>query len=351
MKSWKTSFCELSLRNIGLLPIVFCWLLFPFTAHPQGEQNLSPKAKKYLQEFFEIAEQNSLLRDSVNWPEFREFVYSKAVNAQSLKDCYKPIEWGLAYIQDGHSFFLGAERSKEVLGLSTDSLKETTGPIRIPGPSPTGEVKDEIGIIKIPWFISGDRRICQHFADTLQEVVKSLDSHSLKGWIIDLRENGGGYNWPMHAGISALYEEDTVGYYLYPDGHSTPWILKNGVYDQGDPEDGGVSHPYRLKNQYLPIAILLSAETASSGETLVVSFLGSHRVKTFGEATKGATTGNDVFILSDGSHLFLSTCRFADRNGRAYFGPIQPDIPTDDSAEFDSINSLERAVEWVQSLN
>ena len=83
--------------------------------------------------------------------------------------------------------------------------------------------------------------------------------------------------------------------------------------------------PYMLERNQPPVAVLIGSQTASSGEAIAVSFRGREQTRFFGEATAGLSTANKGFSLSDGARIVLTTATFADRTGKLYGGPIQPD--------------------------
>ncbi|WP_281178505.1 S41 family peptidase [Amycolatopsis jejuensis] len=89
---------------------------------------------------------------------------------------------------------------------------------------------------------------------------------------------------------------------------------------------------------------LTSRHTASSGEATLVAFRGMPRVETFGASTAGVATGNEVFSLSDGAKLLVTSVVDVDRTGRVYGNvAIEPDhlvSPADAEAV---------AVQWVRA--
>lgn len=304
------------------------------------QKNISKKAKNYLKAYVEIVQENALHRDLIDWRAFSDSLYKHAASAQTEADCYAAINKTLPLLNDGHSFLMTAEQTAEWKQPSPKNQKDT-----IPGPVPKGFLMDSVAYIDLPWFHSGNERSCQLFADTLQSVVQKLDANKVKGWVIDLRDNLGGNNWPMHAGISALYQDSIVGSYTFPNGNKDLWVIKNnGLYDH-DTLVGKTSTPYLLKNRDLPIAILVNQSTASSGETVLVSFLGSKRVRTFGTPSHGSTTANELYPLSDGAQLLLTVAWYADRNGTIYKAPIKPNETFTDGKA-----CLKRAIEWIQNF-
>ena len=96
----------------------------------------------------------------------------------------------------------------------------------------------------------------------------------------------------------------------------------------------------RISAAGAPVAVLIGPHTTSSGEMTAIAFRGRPATRFFGEPTAGYTTGNQVFDLSDGAHLVVTSVYVEDRNGVGFTGAISPDETTPvDQAD-------ERALAW-----
>ncbi|WIX78400.1 S41 family peptidase [Amycolatopsis carbonis] len=94
--------------------------------------------------------------------------------------------------------------------------------------------------------------------------------------------------------------------------------------------------------------MLTSARTGSSGEATLIAFRGLARARTFGQATAGLATGNEVYHLSDGAELLITTVREVDRTGRVYGNtPIEPDHPLPATATTDEV--IAAASAWLHT--
>ena len=83
---------------------------------------------------------------------------------------------------------------------------------------------------------------------------------------------------------------------------------------------------------------------ASSGEAVLISFVGAAHARSFGEPTAGFATANVAFDLPDGALLAITTARMADRTGRTYGNtPIAPDELVGNG------DVLNTAIEWLGS--
>jgi len=76
----------------------------------------------------------------------------------------------------------------------------------------------------------------------------------------------------------------------------------------------------------VPLAVLIGPQTASSGEAVAVAFRGRPHTVIFGQRSRGLSTSNNQFRLSDGAILNLSVSVFADRQGRRYGDELDPDV-------------------------
>jgi len=240
---------------------------------------------------------------------------------------------------DVHSFFMSANEYKNWLTNGSEVNK-----IQFP----KSKIIEECGYISVPSFHGGNQKLIVSYADSLQIAIHSLNSSKIKGWIIDLRENTGGNQEPMIAGLGPLFSSEKLGSLIDVDNKYDSWYYRNGKYF-GDGYPGcSVSNPVILTSK-LPIAVLTSNVVGSSGEIDVISFIGNARTQSFGQATPGLTTGNTSFDLMDGSKIFLSSKVMADRNNKQYFGSIKPDIQIDNNIVHGTDVVIKAAVEWLKS--
>ena len=210
-------------------------------------------------------------------------------------------------------------------------------------------IDDSYGYLKIEGF-EGDEALQKKLATDIQDVIASLDQGHLKGWIVDLRLNGGGNMHPMIAGLGPLLGNGDLGSFLGPN-ENPKWSYRDGSEIVGK-ETQVTIKPYLLKNTNLPIAILISPMTASSGEATAISFIGAPHTTVIGTPSAGLTTGNTMETLSDGAAINLCECVEADRTGKKYGGSITPKlIVKDDWSKFGSPKDpvILAAKKWLAS--
>ena len=184
--------------------------------------------------------------------------------------------------------------------------------------------ENEIGYIKVPEFIGNDA-LSKAFAERLQNIIKSLDQNNVNGWIIDLRDNKGGNMWPMLLGIGPIIGNGTAGYFVNNKNVFMKWGYNEGETFVERSIKSKLDNAYQLKNVNKKIAVLINSNTASSGEAIAVAFKGLPKTRFFGNKTRGQTTANSTFYLSDSSMIALMVGVYADRNKTLYGKPIIPD--------------------------
>lgn len=210
----------------------------------------------------------------------------------------------LRSLGDGHSFLNSPDGVQEAVRISKAEIQHATWRMFRPG----------IAVIHVPMFRATDDELERVFANSIREALRTGREAGARAWIVDLSGNRGGNMWPMLDGLSPLLGEEGMGSFRFRDGSSSPWTLKGheGIIDVPD-----------LRS--VPVAVVTSGRTASSGEAVAVAFRGRPLTRSFGGATSGFSTSNTTYKLADGSRLYLTTAVFEDRNGNRYGGKLVPD--------------------------
>ena len=299
-----------------------------------GAGEMSATARSYLTELLDIMQANSINRKTIDWPVFRQTVVGVDSTAQTIQDLYPRIRGALSLLNDHHSFYVGPDstviRSPSLTTACTDPMP------------PAVHVPDDIGYVRVGSF-SGIGPGETAFAQGIQDAIRAGDRGNLAGWIVDLRNNGGGNMWPMVAGLGPILGDGTAGAFVDPDGGTTRW----GYRDNASIYNGSplviVTTPYRVLRADPRVAVLTNCRVASSGEAVVIGFRERRDTRSVGTATYGLSTSNDEFPLTGGGTLFLCTSTMADRTGRMYGKVVAPDEEIADPAEM-----VRRAIEWLR---
>jgi C-terminal processing protease CtpA/Prc len=254
-------------------------------------------------------------------------------------ECYKVLkEYTTTKLKDGHSFFCSPAEWKAMIEEGKHPVSGKTLQNY-----PSGKMlNNNIAYIKLPSFVSNDKALISHYADSAQNMIATFDAQNPKGYIIDLSDNGGGNCFPMIAGIGPLIGNGVCEMSFSGDGSISELIYNDGWTGRDSTLVFAKSNPYHLKNANKPIAVIYGNETASSGEVTAIAFIGLPNAKSFGQATGGYSTRIDNFEMSDGAYLNLASGVNADRNKNKFGGKIKPDVETKDRE-----TALSEATKWI----
>ncbi len=163
----------------------------------------------------------------------------------------------------------------------------------------------------------------------LLDSIKKYDQPGLKGWIIDLRYNGGGNMWPMLVALRPFLEDGELGSFRSANLIQAWTLEDNDVYLDGKTQsDGtsGASMTYKIKNGSKKIAVLINRRTASSGEAVAIALRTVKAAKFFGTTTNGFATANRPIRLGNKETLILTTSEMYDYKGVHFPQGIKPDF-------------------------
>ena len=302
---------------------------------------MSVEAFDYLETALDYIEENSVKCDEIDWKILREEIYEYARDSQSPSDTYPAIRLALSKLNDNHSQF---RIPKDVDNDEEHNVPEYSF-------KPKGKlIENKIGYLLVPGFV-GDSKAVNEYATIIQKLIVTIDFSDPCGWIIDLRHNDGGNMWPMLAGIGPILgdgqvgsfvssDEELVGYWIYSDGQA-------GV-DGSEISAQVTGEAYQLQAPLPPVAVLIGRRTASSGEAIVVSFIGRPNTQSFGQPTRGLVTGIELHYLEDGAAIGVASVYFADRTSQVYKDRIIPDNIIDEYASADDSDpTLTVATKWL----
>ncbi len=283
---------------------------------PEEVLEMASVARNFLFELIDIMQNNSVNRNTIDWQIFKISVFESAAEAQTIPETYDGVRTALQLLGDNHSSFRGANN----VFIYEGELNCNYDDLNVPA------IPSNIGYVVVSSYSGSSNDVNGiAFAQDIQDKIADQDTADLDGWIVDLRNNGGGNMWPMLAGIGPILGEGTAGYFIDPDNNQSSWGYSNGASIINGFPLTTVSNFYQLITQNPKVALLHNQAVASSGEAIVVAFKNRENTKSFGTSTCGLSTGNQGFNLSDGSFLNLTTTTFADRDQNLYGGTIAPD--------------------------
>lgn len=298
-------------------------------------------------------EENSLHRKEINWIEFKEKVYLQTRGIKTIDSLVAQYPLFFKWLNDFHgAVTLDGKWIKWREGRPSRKMNAMMDSVFKRGPGLKVDRWDDIGYFRMPPVPA----LAPDIPKWTQKLVDSLcriSPATAKGWIIDLRLNGGGNIWPMLTSLASLIGEGTVGGIKYIDGRedSRSFIEHSKPY--------GNNQFYSIPNQTcvlptsdLPVAVLIGPATGSSGEGLLLAFKGRPNTVIIGEPSSGYVTSNSNWPLHKRVELFLATGYMKDRQGNYYTDSIQPDLFIKDGDDFYQPGQdlkISKAKEWLKT--
>ena len=294
----------------------------------------------FMQECMDLIGTYSLYKAEIDTAQLMQNWKRLADCPDSIQDVHQSLQMVLHSI-DKHSFYWPVEQVQKWQNTSTDEQADI--------PLARGYALDEhYAYLWMPYLGSGDSVTQVLFADHLQRLIDSLDHPDLKGWVLDIRDNGGGNCWPMLAGIGPILGEGVCGYFKDEDMYES-WRYQDGKSYESEEVRTQVSiTPYipYLKNP--PVAVLTGERTGSSGEIVAIAFKNRPDARIIGQKTAGFSTGNVNHTLSDGSMLFLAQSTYCDRKKEVYHHGLEPEIKISEAKTTSQDPALEAALKWLR---
>jgi carboxyl-terminal processing protease len=205
----------------------------------------------------------------------------------------------------------------------------TRAPIHIP--SVIGTVIDgDLGYVRV--FVFGTTT-----GHELSTALARLDAQGVKGYVLDLRNNGGGY---LNAAID-------VSSMFIPEGPIVSIDSRTQPFTTFDANATAISQR--------PLAVLVNGFTASASEITSGAIQDSKAGILIGTRTFGKGVVQTIYPFPDGSAIKVTTARYLTPNGRDINSVgIEPDIevpdvPQSNVGDFATDVQLQRAAAYVQS--
>ncbi len=191
----------------------------------------------------------------------------------------------------------------------------------LPGPNGT-----KVGYMKLYSFSTG--------TDTqVQDALAQFERDGVTGWVLDLRDNGGGYIDIL----SKIASRFTKG--------NQPIAYR---IERGGAEEIIGTDPSLYFSQQHPFAILINGGSASASEALASAAADDGFARLFGQKTAGCLAGATTYRLADGAAMQVTIWKIVSPQRREVnrVGQ-QPDevIQPDSTGTTDPV--LERAIAWL----
>lgn len=147
-------------------------------------------------------------------------------------------------------------------------------------------------------------------ADNFRNAIQNLTDAGAKGFIIDLRNNGGGL---VTAAVAVVSE-------FIADGLVLRWVESSGAETFLNVTGEGIAFD-------LPLVVIVNGFSASGSEVVVGALQDHARAKVVGTRTFGKGSVNTLEILDSGAGLYITMARWFTPKGRQIEGDgLEPDI-------------------------
>lgn len=190
----------------------------------------------------------------------------------------------------------------------------------IDGPNGT-----KIGYMKLYSFSTGaEAQLDKALADFRQQNV----TH----WVLDLRDNGGGYISTLSAIASRFFKQGPIAY-----------TIVRGGKEEAIPLDSS----FKIGAQS-PMAVLINAGSASASEAFAAAAQDYGRAQLFGQKTSGCLAGASTFPLADGSAFQITIEKVVSPKRREInrIG-VQPDTEVPPATAANTDPTLDAAIAWL----
>lgn len=313
----------------------------------------------YVDQAMQVVREHALFADRVDWQSAERRLHDAAMTKSSSYALYVDLEWLLQQLSDNHSFLQlndAAEQGyRTQMGLAFKSSgAHPTVATRFRQPRALEAIdQGRLRLVTVPSMM-GDQAAQTLYAEKLAGMLSHRPLPC--GIVLDFRGNGGGNMWPMLSGLSPLVSTANLGAFVEPSARmeiamrsGALLVSKDGKDQQVISLDGWRHDPIL---QSLPVAILVDGATGSSGEIVPILLSARPRVRTFGQATYGASTSTEGFPLSDGANLVIVTSGVADAGGTLHLQGLTPDRAVDFMPDADSVSDpdVAAAKAWFSEM-
>jgi carboxyl-terminal processing protease len=249
-----------------------------------------------------------------------------AVNGKPTKGLSLDQDSGLLRGKEGTPVDLTVSRKSSTQPLSFHVLRAN-----IHEPSVVGTVIDgDIGYVRVSVFGSTT-------GQEMSDALSKLDAQGVKGYVLDLRNNGGGY---LDAAID-------VSSKFIPDGPIVSIDSRTQPLTTFDADATSVA--------MRPLAVLVNGFTASASEITSCAIQDSGAGVIVGTRTFGKGVVQTIYPMPDGSAVKITTARYLTPKGRDInsigIAPdiLVPDVNPSDLGNPQTDTQLQRAAAYIES--
>lgn len=306
---------------------------------------------------------NSVHQNQVDWKKTDSVFYQKLNDALAIEDTLNAFVYVLENLNDVHSqiYFNNQYYGYYKTDYSAEEL-EKLKPLIEKSTATTNQLKTELimqqyAYVRVPGYNCYNQNDIDSLGQILYDTIFHFARFNPKGFIIDLRLNGGGNVYPMIAGLSLLLGNEAIAFEKnYQDSTVRTWHILNGNLFMNETQLTFLKTKSIPKFAQIPVAILIGPATRSSGSMTAIAFKKRRFVKFFGEATAaGYTTSNGYYVFADNLSMNFAVNFVADRRGVVYKNNVAPDMEIKNGDNFESLKldtKIKAALHWfINEIN
>lgn len=307
---------------------------------------------------YHFIKENSILRKNANWDLIDQTFNNNLRNATSDIDTMQCFVQVLQQLNDVHSqiFYNGRsyghypefdDSTLARLQALNDKVIQSTNILR------TSLINNKYAYVRIPTVSINNQSEINSFSLLLCDSISALNAFKPKGYIIDLRLNGGGNIYPMLAGLSSLLGENTIGFEVDVDGNvDREWKIKDSNFIIGGYQATSLKNKRIKRLRKIPVVVITGPVTRSAGSMVAIAFIGRAESIIIGEPTAdGYSTSNNYFSFSPNLTLNFATNYVADRNGVVYKNSVPPEISIYGGDDFENLMNdlkIQASINWFK---
>lgn len=297
----------------------------------------SDDAASLLDEAIAELRENHVNRARVDWSQITASAHAAIEHAQNAEEAYPAIRQVIAALGEKHTMFHPAVAAAPAMtGLEQPKPAAPRPPRKEPQ---VRRLPGGIGHVSLPgWPFNRDHPTSEAWVTQARTAMMQADAEGVCGWIVDVRDNGGGNLWPMLDILGPLLGAPPFGAFVVKTREPILYEAGRATYAGQLPTMPALA-ALKLRSATTPVAVLMNGKTASSAENVVMMFKGRDKTRFFGAATANYVSVNNPKKLKDGSIITTTVGYTEDRTGFAHTDAIQPDVPADDAAVIDIATS------------
>ena len=333
--------------------LVFLLSLLLFNQRTSFSQTIKNTEVKFLLDScITVMRCNSVNASQIQWPALKTNVYKMASDLNSPYELGNVMRYLLKSLKDNHgaffykdSMFKWEPKQPSISDSIKNEWNKRSGIKRM-------ILSNNVGYLRVPSMPGDSKSVFDEKAQSLNDSLCYLLERNVKGIVLDLRINGGGAMFPMILGLKQLLQSGKLGSFDTGKQKEEEWLVSGDNFLVDTTVLTTIHQRCTINAGRLPVVILTSNATASSGEFLIMAFKGRKNIVLIGTPTNGLITVNNGFQINDSTFMNLSVGYGKDRNGNVYRTAIKPDISIKSPDSFNDINNdrkVKAAIKWINS--